>query len=73
MVSSTDLVLLELEERFWGYIWDNFGFMVSTYFLPLFFTYLEAMDLISLMFFSSAIFATLKGLEMVSSPDMPVQ
>ena len=47
-----------------GFLGGNFGFMVSTDFLPLFFSRLEAMDLESLMYVSSDILTTLKGLEL---------
>ena len=37
MASSIDIVLLELGEMVLGLLWGNFGFMLSTYFLPFFF------------------------------------
>ena len=37
VASSTDIVLLELGERVLGLFGGNFGFMLSTYFLPFFF------------------------------------
>ena len=37
VASSTDIVLLEFGERILGLFGGNFGFMLSTDFLPLFF------------------------------------
>ena len=37
VASSIDIVLLELGEMVLGLLWGNFGFMLSTYFLPFFF------------------------------------
>ena len=46
--------------------------MLNSDFLPLFFACLEAMDPISMMFFSYFMFTHLKGLDIVYRPTIPL-
>ena len=53
--------------------WDNLGQLISADFPPFFFVYLGATYLISLMFMLTDMFTILKGLEILSSPTVPVK
>ena len=53
--------------------WDNLGLLLSVDFLPFFFVCLGATYLISLMFMLAEMFTILKGLEILSSPTVPVK
>ena len=71
VVSSTDIVLLGLYER--GFFFRVILGLCLAHIFSFILSCLEAMDLIFLMYVSSRIFTTLKGLGMFYSPDMPLQ
>ena len=53
--------------------WKLLGWLIRAGFLPFLFACLEATETISLMFTFADMFTILKGLEMFSSPAMPVR
>ena len=73
VASSSSAVLVILGGERVASVWDNLVLLLISDFLHFSFAFLEAIELISLIFTLADIFTVLTGLEMFSSPDMPVR